>query len=52
MFMQSVQEKHLAWQLDDPKTQGYLEWLKEEGDDLFIRRAEVRRNQHEIDASS
>jgi hypothetical protein len=49
LFMQSVKENNLAWQLEDPKTQGYVEWLKEEGDSLFIRRAEVRRNAHEID---
>jgi hypothetical protein len=48
MFMQSVKENNLAWQLEDPKTQGYVEWLKEEGDSLFVRRAEVRRNAFEI----
>lgn len=48
MFMKEITDRNLAFQLEDPRTQGYIEWLKEEGDGLFVRRAIVRRNQFEL----
>jgi hypothetical protein len=48
MFMEAVKANNLAWQLEDPRVQAYVEYLEEEGEGLFIKRQTVRRNAHEI----
>lgn len=49
MFAESVRELGLAdWFHDDPKAQGYYEYLLEEGDRVFIQRDHAIRNPHQI----
>jgi hypothetical protein len=52
MFLESVEEYHLEeWFDNDLKAQGYVQYLQEEGDNLFILRHTVDRNQHEINSN-
>lgn len=49
MFEAAVKEHRLhSWFVTNEKAQGYLEWLREVGDDNFIFRQQVFRNNHEI----
>lgn len=52
MFSDTVRDLGLIdWFHDDPKAQGYYEYLLAEGDKVFIQRDFARRNVHEIKAT-
>jgi hypothetical protein len=52
MFMQAVTNMGLVdWYHDDPKAQGYYEYLLAEGDKVFVVREHARRNEYEISAA-
>lgn len=50
LFEQEIQKRNLfEWFNSNLKAQGYLEWLKEEGDRRFFIREPVKRNPYEIE---
>ena len=49
MFMQAVNDHGLQWWVEsNPKAQAYIDYLSDESDNLFVKRAVVRRNAVEI----
>ena len=52
LFMQSVKEHGLElWYEDDERAQKYYDYLVRQGDDNFVQRDMVFRNEHEIKAA-
>jgi hypothetical protein len=52
MFADCVRDIGLAdWFHEDPKAQGYYEWLIEQGDKVFIQRDFATRNPHAIEVA-
>jgi len=50
LFMRAVKERGLEmWYEDDEKAQSYYNYLVKQGDDLFVQRDVVFRNEHEIE---